>query len=150
MFNRDDWFQAWQAITPGKDRRLYFRHGSGYMVVFANAMRGDLTIANNRIDVTTDNVESFRIYLNDQMVDLSRTVTVIVNKKPKFEGFVKTSMDKMLKDQLFLGRGWRCFSASIDIDVVPPTTRPTTGPATGPAAHPRKGHIIVGPTTEDQ
>jgi hypothetical protein len=150
LFNRNDWFQAWQAITPGKDRRLYFRHGTGYMVVFANAMRADLTISNNRIDVTTDNVESFRVYLNDQMVDLSRPVTVVVNKKGKFEGIVKTSMDEMLKDQLFLGRGWRYFSAGLDIDVIPPTTRPTTGPTTGPGAHPRKGHIIVGPTTEDQ
>jgi hypothetical protein len=77
-------------------------------------------------------------------------VTVVVNKKGKFEGIVKTSMDEMLKDQLFLGRGWRYFSAGLDIDVIPPTTRPTTGPTTGPGAHPRKGHIIVGPTTEDQ
>ncbi len=149
MFNRNDWFQAWQAITPGKDRRLYFRHGTGYMVVFQNAMSASLKISNNRIDVTTENIESFRLYLNDQMVDLSRTVTVVVNKKPKFEGMVKTSMDEMLKDQLFLGAdGVISAPDSISMSFLPP--RPTTGPTTGPASHLRKGRIIVGPTTEDQ
>ncbi len=154
LFNRNDWLQLWQAITPGKDRRLYFRHGSGYMPVFQNPMRADAKITGNRIDVTTDNVESFRIGLNDQMVNLTQPVTVVVNKRAKFEAIVKQSAEEMLKDQLLLGRGWRYFSAFIDVDVVPPATRPTSGPATGPAttgptSRPHRGKITVGPTTDD-
>ena len=147
LFNRNDWLQAWQAITPGKDRRLFFRHGTGYMVVFPNPLRLDAKIAGNRIEVTSDNVESFRVFLNDQMVDISRTITVVVNKRPKFEAIVKTSAEEMLKDQLLLGRGWRYYSAAIDIDIVPPTTRPSTRPTTGPTSRPRSGKIIVGPTS---
>jgi hypothetical protein len=47
----------------------------------------------------------------------------------------------MLKDQLFLGRGWRYYTAVIDVDLAPPpTTQPTTRPS---------GRIIVKPKTGD-
>jgi hypothetical protein len=49
----------------------------------------------------------------------------------------------MLKDQLFLGRGWRYFTGVIDVELVDrPTTRPTIRPTTG------KGRIIVGPSPD--
>ena len=35
----------------------------------------------NRVEVATDNVEILRLYVNDQMVDFSNPVTVIVNHK---------------------------------------------------------------------
>jgi hypothetical protein len=35
----------------------------------------------------------------------------------------------MLKDQIFLGRGWRYFTAIIDLDLTQPTSRPSTRPA---------------------
>jgi hypothetical protein len=51
----------------------------------------------------------------------------------RFEGAVTPSVEAMLKDQLFLGRGWRYFTGTIDIDLVPaPATRPTTRSTTGP------------------
>ena len=64
----------------------------------------------------------------------------------------------MLKDQLFLGRGWRYFTGVIDIDVTkhaefkPPTkpanqaTAARPGATTGPTT--RKGRIIVGPSDD--
>ena len=81
------------------------------------------------------------------MVDFGNAVTVVVNKKPKFEALVKPRIEPMLKDQLFLGRGWRYFTGVVDIDVVPPPkaatqpyTRPTTVPSPG-----HQGTITVGP-----
>jgi hypothetical protein len=106
------------------------------MVVTANAWTAQASISrdNNRIDVTTDNVAILRIYVNDQMIDFSRSFSVFVNKKGKFEGFVKPDIGEMLKDQLFLGRGWRYFTGVIDIDLTAggatnPTTRESPSPA---------------------
>jgi hypothetical protein len=48
----------------------------------------------------------------------------------------------MLKDQLFLGRGWRYYTAVIDLDLAPP---PATQPTTGPTSRPTRGRIILGP-----
>jgi predicted esterase len=139
VFNRNDWVQIWQPFTPGDDRRLYFRHGSGYMVIDQNTWRLNATLAGNRFTVTTDNVELFRLYVNDQMCDLSQPVTVVVNGKVRFAGLVKPSVSDMLKDQALLGRGWRYYCGTIDIDLSGPTAKPTTGPS------PHKGRIIVGP-----
>jgi hypothetical protein len=144
VFNRNDWVQIYQPFESGDDRRLYFRHGTGYMVVDANTWRVDATVNANKITVTTDNVETFRLYVNDQMVDLKRPVSVIVNNKARFEGLVKLSTTDMLKDQLTLGRGWRYYCGEIDIDLAPPSTQPLTQPAT----RPHRGHIIVGPAAD--
>jgi len=76
----------------------------------------DATLAKNQITAQTQNVESMRFYVNDQMIDFSRAVSVVVNHKPRFEAFVRPSIDEMMKDQLFLGRGWRYYSGMIDID----------------------------------
>ena len=50
------------------------------------------------------------------------------------EGFIKPDISEMLKDQLFLGRGWRYFTGVIDIDlaagaVTSPTTRESRSPS---------------------
>ncbi len=148
VFNRNDWVQIWQPFSPGDDRRLYFRHGSGYMVVDQNPWRLDATVQANRFNVTTDNVESFRIYLNDQMVNLRAPITVIVNKRVRFEGLVKAGIAEMLKDQLLLGRGWRYYCGQIDIDLAPPATQTTTQSTTQPTTRPHKGRIIVGPAAD--
>jgi hypothetical protein len=138
LFNRNDWVQIYQPLKPGEDRRLYFQRGSGFMVLNQGLWKVEATLSNNRIDATTTNVEALRFYLNDQMVDLSRPVTVNINKKGRFEGIVKMSIDEMLKDQLFLGRGWRYYTAVVDIDFggppsIPPAGRPATRPTTTPA-----------------
>ena len=90
LFNRNDWVQIWQPITPGKDRRLYFRHGTGYMSDLSERRSAPTPRSRATAStLTTDNVESFRLYLNDQMVNLSEPITVTVNKRPKFEAVAK-------------------------------------------------------------
>jgi len=59
----------------------------------------------------------------------------------KFKAMLKPSVEEMLRDQLVVGRGWRYFTAVIDISMVthdPPKTLPATRPL-------QKGRIIVGP-----
>ena len=129
LFNRNDWIQVYQPTKTGDERRLQFRRGSGFMVIYPNSWKLEATRDKNRIDATTINVDVMRIYLNDQMVDLTKPVTVNVNKRGKFEGIVKPSVEEMLTDQVFLGRGWRYYTAVIDIDLAPagtPSTRAAT------------------------
>lgn len=135
MFNRSDWVQIYQPTNPGKDHRVGFGYGSGSMVYNDNIWGVTATRAGNRIDVLADNVDSLRVYLNDQMVDLTKPVTIVVNRKVRFEGVVKQSVDELMKDQAFLGRGWRYYTAVVDVELTPrpPTTKPATQAATRPA-----------------
>jgi len=119
MFNRLDWVQMYQPIDPGQDKRMLFGKGSGTMIVLENTFSVQSAYGDNRIEAITDNVETLRIYVNDQMVDFSRPVTVVVAKRPdvRFEGMLKPSVDLLLKDQMFLGRGWRYFTAVVDLEL---------------------------------
>src|SRR5258705_9884592 len=130
-FNRVDWVKVDQPLAAGAERGLVLRHGSGKIILSENAhsVQAALTTP-NKIEAKTDNVQTLRFYLNDQMVDLAKPITVVVNGKTRFEGQVTPSLDAMLKDQLFLRRGWRYFTAVLDIDLAPnsSTTKPTTRP----------------------
>ena len=130
MFNRADWVQVYQPLRPGKEQRLLIR-GGGHMDVHQNAYRVDAAVVSpNRIDLKADNVAMLRLHLNDRLVDFRKPVTVVVNKKVKYEGLVKASVEEMLADQLFLGRGWRYYAAVIDLDLAeaPAASRPAARP----------------------
>jgi pimeloyl-ACP methyl ester carboxylesterase len=146
IYNRVDWVQIYQPLNPGKGRRLLLRRGSGPMKVYERSFRAQAAlVGGNKIEARTDNVATLRFYVNDRMVDFREPVTVTVNGKPRFEKKLTPDVEPMLKDQLFLGRGWRYYSAIIDIDLAPPpTTKPATKPATRPAPRP-KGRITVKP-----
>jgi pimeloyl-ACP methyl ester carboxylesterase len=135
MFNRSDWVQVYQPANPGADHRVGFGYGSGSMVYTDNIWGVAGTRSGNRVDVRADNVDSLRIYLNDQMADLSQPVTVAVNGKARTAAVVKQSVDELMKDQAFLGRGWRYYTAVVDVELTArppaPATRSTTGAAAG-------------------
>ena len=133
MFNRLDWIQMYQAMRPGPDKQLFFRHGKGSMIVTQNGMMIQAKITDNKIDAKTDNVEAMRFYLNDQMIDFSKPVTLSINGKVRYENILKPNLDEMLKDQLFLGRGWRYYTAVIDVDFGEPSIKSATKPTTRPA-----------------
>jgi pimeloyl-ACP methyl ester carboxylesterase len=136
QFNRADWVQVYQSIAPGKEQRLLLRRGRGQMRVNQNAFRVDAAIPTpNHVEIKAENVQTMRLYFNDRMVDLKKPVTIIVNKKPRFEGLLKPSVGEMLNDQLFLGRGWRYYTAVVDLDLTQSnaSTQPATAPSTRPA-----------------
>jgi hypothetical protein len=127
-YNRIDWLQVYQPLNAGEEQRLLLQHGTGPLIVAQNTWRVSTKRAMNRIEALAGNVQTMRFYFNDQMADFDRAVTIVVNRKVQFEGFLKPSVDEMLKDQLFVGRGWRYFTAVVDIDLVPApptTTRPS-------------------------
>ncbi len=133
-FNRNDWVQVYQMLNPGKDQRVRFQWGGGWVTLNEGSYKITAAMPKlNRIEVQSQNVESMRFYLNEQMVELSRPITVVVNGRVRFEGFAKPSVEEMLKDQTFMGRGWRYYSAFVEVDFGAGTTRPATAPATRPA-----------------
>lgn len=148
VFNRNDWVQIYQEDDPGKERRLYFRIGTGHMTVYTNPCSVKAEVHGNRIDATADNVDTLRFYVNDQMANLAEPITVAINRKVKFKGTVKPSAEEMLRDQLFVGRGWRYYTAAIDIGLA---DHPSTALATRPSTRPlHKGRILVGPDAEKE
>lgn len=149
MFNRNDWVQIWQESKPGDDRRLIFHRGTGRMTVHQYSAKIEARQETNTINLTIDNVDSMRLYFNDDMIDFRKPLSISINKKQKFEGFVKQSFEEMLNDQIFLGRGWRFYTGVLDIDLTDPgaTTKPATNPAGKPTT--KKGTITVGPGAAD-
>jgi hypothetical protein len=142
LFNRNDWIQVYQQVTPGQEHKTFLRHGTGWITTLTNSFAISAALTGpNRIEARTQNLASMRIYVNDQMINFAQPVTVIVNGKGVFEGQVKPSVEEMLNDQLLLGRGWRYYTGVIDVDLMPALTRPTSRPT----AEPGKGRIIVGP-----
>ena len=108
------------------------------MRVYEKSFRLQAALAGgNKIQAKSDNVATLRLYVNDQMIDFREPVVVTVNGKPRFEKQLAPDVEPMLKDQLFLGRGWRYYTAVVDVDLAPPpSTQPTTRP---------KGKITVKP-----
>jgi len=134
LYNRNDWVQVYQMLTPGKETKYRIQYGSGFITESDSSYRiSAVMTALNKIEVKSQNVESMRFFLNEQMAEFSRPITVIVNGKVRFEGKVQPSVEEMLKDQVFLGRGWRYFTGFVDIDFsnLGATTRPTTAPVRG-------------------
>ena len=140
LFNRADWVQVYQSLNPGKENRLLLRRGHGQIRVNQNAFRVDAAITRpNHVEIKADNVQTMRLYLNDRLIDFKKPVTIVVNKKPRFEGLVTPSVAETLNDQLFLGRGWRYYAGVVDLDLTRSTasTQPTTAPSARPAAQPK-------------
>jgi hypothetical protein len=134
IYNRVDWLQIYQPLNSGQTLKLLFAFGGQSMDVYQRVFRAVAAFTGpNTITISTNNVESVRFYLNDQMVDFSQPINIIVNGKSHFDQIVPTSIDEMLKDQTFLGRGWRYFTAIIDLDL---TEAPANSQASTPATEP--------------
>jgi hypothetical protein len=130
IYNRNDWVQIYQAKDMGMAKKILFARGGGGLTDYQNDFRVLAKLADaNTIDLDLRNVRSLRLYLNDQMVDLSKPLTVTVSGKTVFHGMLNPSIDEMLKDQLFLGRGWRYYTAVLDLDFGDKSpTRPSVPP----------------------
>jgi pimeloyl-ACP methyl ester carboxylesterase len=135
QFNRADWLQLYDPRTPGDEQRMVAARGNDVITMNSNPMAGTVTVTGpNAFDITAnDNLDTLRIYVNDEMVDFAKPVKVTVRGKVVgFQGTLTPSVEVMLKDQLLLGRGWRFFTATIDLESG--GSKPTTKPATRPAA----------------
>lgn len=51
----------------------------------------------NRIDVRTNRVRQYTLYLNDELVDLSKPVVIITDGQPSFEGVITPQVETLLR-----------------------------------------------------
>jgi hypothetical protein len=54
-------------------------------------------IAPNRIEVKTERVQRYSLFLNDRLIDVAQPVTVLTNGELSFEGPVKPSVETLLR-----------------------------------------------------
>jgi hypothetical protein len=138
-FLRNEWVQVWQPDNAGPETRHIFRWGGSGMWTFQNTLTVEAkvagargTSAGNRIDITSTNLGPFRLLLNNDLLDLSRPMSVTVNRRTLYEGPLAANIRDTLESQLLVGRGWRAYTVALNLNESPPTTRPTSRPASGP------------------
>ena len=54
-------------------------------------------VAPNRIVVSTERVQRYSLFLNSQLIDVAKPVTVLTNGQPSFEGMVTVSLETLLR-----------------------------------------------------
>lgn len=91
-------------------------------------------VERNRIEVRTEHVLRYSLFLNEELIDLSRPVVVITNGTESFRGLLTPSVDTMLRQARLRGDPNRTFS--VQVIITPPPTggpvdrREQTGPVT--------------------
>lgn len=80
--------------------------------------RLDATITEpNRIEVKAERVQRYSLFLNDQLVDLSKPLTVITNGELSFEGAVTPSLETLLRQARLRHDPRQLFSVHLTITV---------------------------------
>lgn len=54
-------------------------------------------VAPNRIEVKAERVQRYSLFLNGQLIDTAKPITVLTNGQPSFEGTVTASLDTLLR-----------------------------------------------------
>lgn len=76
--------------------------------------------APNRIEVETGLVQRYTLFLNDQLVDLSKPVTVLTNKQVSFEGMLTPSVETLLRQARARKDSRQLFTVQLPIQVSKP------------------------------
>ena len=83
--------------------------------------RLDASIAgNNRIEVKADHVQRYSLFLNEQLIDVSKPLTVVTNGRLSFEGTVTPSVETLLRQARLRQDPARLFSIHLTIAVAKP------------------------------
>ncbi len=77
-------------------------------------------VGGNRIEVHTQRIRRFTLYLNDKLVDLSRPVTVVTNGAVSYQGPVAVSVRTLLREARLRQDPRALFPGTITIDAAPP------------------------------
>jgi hypothetical protein len=77
-------------------------------------------IGSNRIEVRTQRVRRYTLYLNETLVDLARPVTVVTNGVISFEGMVAVSLRTLLREARFRQDPRASYPGKVTIDVAAP------------------------------
>lgn len=73
--------------------------------------------ASNRIEVKAEHVQRYSLFLNEQMIDFSKPLTVVTNGRVSFEGTVTPSVETLLRQARLRQDPERLFSAHLAIVV---------------------------------
>ncbi len=73
----------------------------------------------NRIEVRTDRVRQYTLYLNSDLVDLSKPVVIITDGQPSFEGLVVQHVDTLLRQARLRHDPAQLFPAQVTLTVPP-------------------------------
>ncbi len=73
--------------------------------------------APNRIEVETGLVQRYTLFLNDQLVDLSKPVTIVTNKQVSFEGTVSQAVETLLRQARLRQDARQLFPAQLAVQV---------------------------------
>lgn len=76
--------------------------------------------APNRIEVQTGLVQRYTLFLNDQLLDVSKPVTVVTNKEISFEGMVTPSVETLLRQARARKDPRQLFTVQLPIQVPKP------------------------------
>ena len=77
-------------------------------------------IAPNRIEVKAERVRRYSLFLNDQLIDLSKPLTVITNGRGSFEGLVTPSLETLLRQARLRQDPRQLFSVQLTVPVQDP------------------------------
>lgn len=77
-------------------------------------------VAPNRIEVTTERVQRYSVFLNDQLIDLSKPVTIVTNGRVSFTGLVTPSVETLLRQARLRQDPQRLFTIHLSISVPSP------------------------------
>lgn len=80
--------------------------------------RLDASIAgSNRIEVKAEHVQRYSLFLNEQLIDVSKPLTVMTNGRLSFEGTVTSSVQTLLRQARLRQDPERLFSIHLIIDI---------------------------------
>ena len=74
-------------------------------------------VAPNRIEVKAERVRRYSLFLNDQLIDLSKPLTVITNGQESFEGLVTPSLETLLRQARLRQDPRQLFSVQLTVRV---------------------------------
>ncbi len=85
--------------------------------------RIDASIAgNNRIEVKAEHVQRYSLFLNEQLIDFSKPLTVVTNGRLSFEGPVTPSLEILLRQARLRQDPARLFSVHLTIAIAKPAS----------------------------
>lgn len=84
------------------------------------ARLGASIAGSNRIEVRAEHVQRYSLFLNEQMIDVSKPLTVLTNGRSSFEGTVAPSVETLLRQARLRQDPERLFSVHLTIAITKP------------------------------
>ena len=79
-------------------------------------------VENNRIEITAEHVQRYSLFLNEQLIDFSKPLTVVTNGRLSFEGMVSPSVETLLRQARFRQDPERLFPVHLTIAIAKPAS----------------------------